>query len=249
VREDPLAVDSTFLEPAYGALEKCSGARCVLRGEHLGIRQARVVVDADEDDFPTNTPSLAAPISMDRMPDPLDPSELLGVDVKQASRVGVLVALRRGLGFVEPPQSPQSQRLEMPRHRGDRDPELLRDLPACLPSSPQLFHSAQRLTGRSHRDPVGSRAAVLQARDPFGSEAMEPLVQGLSADLSAGRDLSNRSPLLQDKTDQSLSARRSQLRVRMESHSGISSGEWWLALQPHRSSEDPRVNNLLRHQT
>src|SRR5690606_25769878 len=74
VREDPLAVDSTFLEPAYGALEKCSGARCVLRGEHLGIRQARVVVDADEDDFPTNTPSLAAPISMDRMPDPLDPS-------------------------------------------------------------------------------------------------------------------------------------------------------------------------------
>ena len=58
----------------------------------LGVGQARVVVDTDEDDLPAHATTALAIVAMDGVADAPDLAEALGIDVEQASRVGVLVA-------------------------------------------------------------------------------------------------------------------------------------------------------------
>ena len=71
----------------------------------LRVGQACVVVDADEDHLPTGSsiPIPLASVSVNRMSDPLDAPEALGIDVEQTPRRTMLVAVGRSLRLLEPP--------------------------------------------------------------------------------------------------------------------------------------------------
>ena len=75
----------------------------VLGGQDLGVGEPGTVVDADEHDLPADATFPAAAIAVDPVSDRPDAGEVLGVDVDQAARRAMLVALWRHLGLLEPP--------------------------------------------------------------------------------------------------------------------------------------------------
>src|SRR5262245_66529066 len=86
VGEEPLAVDAMIREAAQSAFEECCGVDCVLGREHLGVGQARVVIDAHEDRLAARSPVPSAPVDVVVVPHALTPRTLHGYWV--ASRVG-----------------------------------------------------------------------------------------------------------------------------------------------------------------
>jgi hypothetical protein len=80
----------------------------------LGVGQAGVIVDADEDHLPAGTPRPLASVAVDRVADPLDPPEALGIDVEQAAGALVFISLGRVLCLLDPPEPPEALRPQMP---------------------------------------------------------------------------------------------------------------------------------------
>ncbi len=145
VREEALAADPKALEPAESSAEEGRGVLAALRREDLGVGQAGVVVDAHEDHLPADASFLAASVSVDPVPHALDPSELLGIDMEEPPRDGMLVALRGIESLLESPQAAESELLELPGDRGDGDAGLEGDLPGGLLAPAELFHAPNRL--------------------------------------------------------------------------------------------------------
>ena len=79
----------------------------------LGVGQARVVVDADEDDLVACTASLAASVAVDPMPYGFDASQLLRVDVEQIAGRGMLLSSWRISLFLESPDPTHALSLQM----------------------------------------------------------------------------------------------------------------------------------------
>src|SRR5690606_3897617 len=77
VREDPLRPDAETREPTQRALEEGRGTRGVLPGQDLGVGQARVVIDTNEDRLPACALAAPAAIAVDPVPDSFDAPELL----------------------------------------------------------------------------------------------------------------------------------------------------------------------------
>jgi hypothetical protein len=57
------------VERAKSPAEELRGVLGILRGEHLDVGQAGVVVYADEDHLPADAALLAAPLAVDPVPD------------------------------------------------------------------------------------------------------------------------------------------------------------------------------------
>jgi hypothetical protein len=90
----------TFIIGESG-LQKASGAALLLVGHDFSEGDARVVVDGDMDELPTEAlPSRSAitlppSIAGDAMADTIDPAELFDVDVDHLTRLVALVASHR----------------------------------------------------------------------------------------------------------------------------------------------------------
>ena len=124
---------------AESSAEERGGVLAVFRGQDFGIGQARVVVDANEDDLPAYALFLPASIPVDPVSHAFDPGELLGVDVEQISGPAVLIALGRGCPVLP---------------GGSNDPLVNADLPGLcdLVCDFALEHAAARAT--SGKPPV-----------------------------------------------------------------------------------------------
>lgn len=76
-----------------GPLKEGSGVFLVFGAEGLDVAQAGVIVDADVDMFPASPAFLSPSVSRDPMADASDDAaQLLDIDVKQISGVGMFVA-------------------------------------------------------------------------------------------------------------------------------------------------------------
>lgn len=89
----------------------------------------------------------------DAMADPLEPAELLDVDVDHLARMGTLVAPDR-LGRRDVLQPRQAGALEHPADGGRRDADLMGDVPAgeALPTQRHDAFGDQRGGGLRHAD-------------------------------------------------------------------------------------------------
>ena len=113
VRQQPLASNAEAVEPTQCSAEEPSGTDSILGGMDLGVGQTAVVIDADEDDLPARASTSLAAIAVNGVSDPLDTAEALRIDMEQAPRVRVLVALRRVLGLLDAPETAEAFGLEM----------------------------------------------------------------------------------------------------------------------------------------
>jgi hypothetical protein len=106
---------------------------------------------------------LAAVISMDAMPNPLDPSEFLGIDVDHTARVLVLVPRGRSFRLCDPPEPAETDLLENLGDGRRSHLELRGDLPGRLATTTELGDPADERGGRLERASMGPRRAILQA--------------------------------------------------------------------------------------
>jgi len=96
IREKAFGTDAAGLVPEQRPLEERGGVVLVFGSQRLDVAQAGVIVDADVDMFPSSLAFLSPPISRDAMADASDDAaQLLDIDVKQISGVGVFVAANR----------------------------------------------------------------------------------------------------------------------------------------------------------
>ena len=107
-------------------------------------------------------------------------ADKLGIDMEQASRIEVLVALRRMLGLLNPPQSAQALGLEVSRDGGRGDAGFGGDLPGGLLAPPQLQHPLHHAPGRLASQSVRSAGTVLEAGLALYVVSGQPLVGRLA---------------------------------------------------------------------
>jgi hypothetical protein len=69
-------------------VEKRGARRAALVGEDSDKREPTVIVDRDVDVLPADPPGAPSAITMDAMPDPVDPAQRLDVEVEQVTRPG-----------------------------------------------------------------------------------------------------------------------------------------------------------------
>ena len=106
VGHHPLGPDAVRTEPAQGAEQEGGGGVPALVAQHLDIGQPRRVIDRNMDEVPARAPIAAARAGAgDAMAGPVEPAELLDVEMDQLARPGALVTPHR-LGRIEPGQPP-----------------------------------------------------------------------------------------------------------------------------------------------
>lgn len=83
--------------PCDGAAGKAAGGPLLFIRQHLGIGKPGSIIDGDVQAFPASAAfvALARPVAGDPVPDPVDPAELLGIDMDQFTRMLTLVAQHR----------------------------------------------------------------------------------------------------------------------------------------------------------
>lgn len=99
---------------------------------------------------------------MDRVPDAFDAGEALGVDMQQSARVRELVALRRGLGLVDAPESAEAELAELLRDGRRGDARLLTDLQRGSASPTQSLDALHRTWRRPLRNPMRPGRSILE---------------------------------------------------------------------------------------
>src|ERR1700738_3891397 len=107
VGQPPSNHDATLTEPSHRSPEESDGRSFSLAAEHLHIRQSRSVIDANVSELPPGSRSMSA-VAGDAMPDPVDPPELLHIDVEQISGTTPFVSTRRWRRL-ETPQTRQTR--------------------------------------------------------------------------------------------------------------------------------------------
>jgi hypothetical protein len=157
-----------------GPREKGGGRAGLLVGEHLGIGEARAIVDHGVDALPADAPGAPPAIAVDPMPHPPNLHELFDVGVEQRAGPPPFIPAHRA-GRLEPAEPVQPQAA---LHRDDgreREPVIVRDLegaPAAPPGPRDLAHAIAREAARrtpGARRPIPELAGSVspKAGDPF----------------------------------------------------------------------------------
>ena len=220
VGEDAFDPDSETREALDHVAQEAGRARSVLARMHFRVSQSGAVIDGDEGRLPASASRPLAAIAVDAVPDPLDPRELLGIDVHQRTRLFMLVAARRrGLRF-DSPKLAESDLQQDARDGGSREMQFRCDLDGSeLPLATQLLDALHQTRRCLPRRPVRPRRLILEMRRGF--KPSQPLVDGLAADAEFGRCLSHGSALLPDPADHQCTAVRVRPRVTMQVHPGV----------------------------
>ena len=86
--------DATLGEPSDSSMKEGDRRPLSFVAEYFHVCQSRSVIDANMSELPAGSRSMS-PIAGDPMPDPVDPSELLHIDVQQVSGTAPFVSPRR----------------------------------------------------------------------------------------------------------------------------------------------------------
>jgi hypothetical protein len=95
VGHDACDLDTQRAEPGKRPVEEGDGARVALVAQDLDGGKPRGVVDGDVSELPASTAGAVPAIASDAVTDPLDPAELLDVEVEELAGRLALVAPRR----------------------------------------------------------------------------------------------------------------------------------------------------------
>ena len=127
--------DATLGEPSYGSAQEADRGPFSLAAEHFHVCHSRSVIDANVSELPSGSWSMSA-VAGNAMPYPIDPPELLHVDVEQISRTTPFVSARRRRR-VEAIQARQTGLTDDSSDRGATETERLSNLSACQSLSAQ----------------------------------------------------------------------------------------------------------------
>ena len=157
-------------------MRKATAQPLALGLHDLAEGDARGVVDADMDELPADAAAvaLAGAVAGDAMADLVELAELFDVDVDQLA--GPLALVAAGwFGRLQGAQPVEAQALEDAADGGGRDADCRRRSP-CRAGAGGAALSMRSITGLRRRltQPMGPRAAVLQAGQAFLLEAIDP---------------------------------------------------------------------------
>jgi len=210
----------------------------------LGVGQASVVVDAHERDLIACTSALATSIPVDPVPYGFDTSQLLRIDMEQIAWGRMLVSTRWILLFFEPPDPTDSFSLQMLRHGRDGHAQFASNLPARFTSPAQSDHASHELPRREFRQADRTAASVFETLSPAFSEAIQPLMGCLTAHACGASRFGHGPAFFLNSMDEQETSLWSQLRVTMELHLGLLSGEMVWFRNPISSDRTSGVNNV-----
>jgi hypothetical protein len=145
-----------------------------------------MVVDRRVSVLPTGPTKAHRAISVDPMAYPLDPAELLGVEMEKLSWALALVA-SNGLLRLQRGKTPEPLAAKNPRHRRTRDLHSLSDLPGHQAPTAKAHDPTHLLLTRRRRATVRPRASVDQAFGASLPVSTQPPVRRTLADAGGGR--------------------------------------------------------------
>ena len=131
---------------------------------------------ADVDELPADAAAvaLAGAVAGDAVADLIELAELFDVDVDQLARPLALVSAGR-LGRLEGAQLVEAQALEDAADGGRRDADFGGDRLAGQALAAQRFDALDHGLRRRLAQPIGPRAAILQAGQAFGLDSGRPI--------------------------------------------------------------------------
>jgi len=186
VRKDPVAGDSLLVEPTHSSSQEANRGGLLLIGQHLHVHQARGVIHRHVDLLVAGASRTAlTAVAGDAVANPLEPGQLLGVDMNHVARLLPLVPLHRRLG-VQVPQPPEPQGLHHSSHGRQGSAHGLGDPPEGAALVPEVHRVLQLL--RIERPPLGAAntPSIRQRGETAAAVSSQPLVGGAQADARLG---------------------------------------------------------------
>src|SRR6266852_1656911 len=168
--------DATLGEPSDSSTKEGDRRPLSFVAEYFHVCQSRSVINANMNELPAGSRSMS-PIAGDPMPDPVDPSELLHIDVQQISRTTPFVSPRRW-PRLKTAQTRQTCSADDSSNRGAAEAHRLPNLPARQSLATQRSRSILR--------PPRAGPAVLDSRGNFAHSCECPS-RLLLCDLFVGR--------------------------------------------------------------
>ena len=163
--------------------------------------------------------ALTGAVARDAVAYVIELAEPFDVDVDQLA--GLLAFVATGwLGRLQRAQLAQPQALEHPAHRRRRDADSGGDLVARHALVPQACDALDHLGRGRLAQPLGPRAAILQASQAFLLEAITPFAAGARANACGFTGGLRRLPT-EDHFGQPLSTVRRQAGILMDVHSAL----------------------------
>jgi hypothetical protein len=200
---------------------KGHGTAPALALHDLAEGHARGVVDADVDILPAGAAAVAltGAVAGDAVAYLIELAELFDVDVDHLA--GLLALVSAGwLGRFQGAQLAQPQALEGAAHGGRRDADGGGDLLARHALAAQACDALDHLWRYRLAQPLGPRAAILQAGQAFLLEAITPFAAGARANACGFTGRLRRLPM-GNHFDQPLSTMRRQAGILMDVHSAL----------------------------
>jgi hypothetical protein len=183
------------------------------------------------------------------MPQSFDPSELLRIEMQQASHPVVLVAHHRRWRSIQGAQSFQSGRSDDACNRCAAAAYMVCDLSAGQPRSAKFHYSSSR-TRTGTAGAVWPRRAVIQSLESCLSEASQPLPSRTRTDANCVTRFIHRPAVREHSIDQQGSTLRRESSILMNVHLGLLRLSVCSHSQIHRSRPGGQLlslNNVLRH--
>jgi hypothetical protein len=118
VAQDALGLDAAPAKPRQGPAQEPNDGGRSLVGQHLGIGQARTVIDTDVDKLPADPAGALAPIGRDAIAEARDAPQLLGVYVRQLPGPSPFVAARGRRRRSQGAQAGEAELAQGAGHRG-----------------------------------------------------------------------------------------------------------------------------------
>jgi len=241
--------DATLGEPSDSSMKEGDRRPLSFVAEYFHVCQSRSVIDANMSELPAGSRSMS-PIAGDPMPDPVDPSELLHIDVQQVSGTAPFVSPRRW-PRLKTAQTRQTCLPDDSSNRGATEAHRLPNLPARQSLATQHHNQRSNLWRGHSSASVWSRATIVERHHSAPAMPTKPLIAPSSADAGRARRNGRAPSFGHHALDQQRSTRGATSRILVNVHPGSFCATCSLGdFQDRRSRLDGQflsVNNVLRH--